>query len=239
MKNVVYFLIVSVLMSCDLDSFNCYDGSIITKELSLNTFHKIDIDFSCEVILVDGDEQKIVIEGKDDMIQDLENRSIVSNDTWRVRTKGNCILPSKDTRIFISIPGLKELSVDGNYMISSEGFLKYVDDALKIDLDGNGDLSLSLDDMALLELVIDGSCKVDIEGVTNRFNIDCDGNSEIRAHDFGAEIVDIKIDGNANMDVNASQRLIVNMDGKGSVCYKGNPQITSNQEGSSRIKNCN
>ena len=239
MKNVVYLLIVSTLMSCDLDSFNCYDGSIITKELSLNTFHKIDIDFSCEVILVDGDEQKIVIEGKDDMIQDLENRSIVSNDTWRARTKGNCILPIKDTRIFITLPGLKELTVDGNYMISSEGLLKNVYDALKIDLDGNGDLSLSLDNLVLLELEIDGNSKVDIEGVTNRFNIDCDGNSEIRAHDFWAEIIDIKIDGNANMDVNASQRLIVNMDGKGSVCYKGNPQITSNQEGSSRIKNCN
>ncbi|MBK7807650.1 MAG: DUF2807 domain-containing protein [Saprospiraceae bacterium] len=239
MKNVVYFLIVSVLMSCDLDSFNCYDGNIITKELSLNSFHKIDIDFSCEVILVDGDEQKIVIEGKDDMIQDLKNRSLVSNDTWKVRTKGNCILPTKDTRIYITVPGLKELSVDGNYMISSEGLLKNIDNSLKIDLDGNGDLSLSLDNLSLLELEIDGNGKVDIEGVTNRFNIDCDGNSEIRAHDFLAEIIDIKIDGNATMDVHASQRPIVNMDGKGSVCYKGNPQITSNQEGSSRIKNCN
>ncbi len=239
MKNGFYLLIVSTLISCDLDSFNCYDGSIITKELSLNTFHKIDIDFSCEVILVDGDEQKIVIEGKDDMIQDLESRSIVSNDTWRVRAKGNCILPTKDTRIYITVPGLKELFVDGNYMISSEGLLKNVDNSLKIDLDGNGDLSLSLDDLALLELEIDGNGKVDIEGVAKRFNIDCDGNSEIRAHDFLAEIIDIEIDGNVTMDVNASQRLIVNMDGNGTVCYKGNPQITSNQDGSSRIKNCN
>lgn len=239
MKNVVYLLIFSTLMSCDLDSFNCYDGSIITKELSLNSFHKIDIDFSCEVILVDGDEQKIVIEGKDDMIKDLENRSIVSNDTWKVRTKGNCILPTKDTRIYITVPGLKELSVDGNYTISSESLLKNIDNSLKIDLDGNGNFSLSLDNLALLELEIDGNGKVDIEGVTNRFNIDCDGNSEIRAHDFLAEIIDIEIDGNATLDVHASQRLIVNMDGKGSVCYKGNPQITSNQEGSSRIKNCN
>ncbi len=239
MKNGFYLLLFSTLMSCDLDSFNCYDGSIITKELSLNTFHKIDIDFSCEVILVDGDEQKIVIEGKDDMIQDLENRSIVSNDTWRVRTKGNCILPTKDTRIFITVPGLKELSVDGNYMISSEGLLKNIDNSLKIDLDGNGNLSLSLDDLALLELEIDGNGKVDIEGVTTRFKIDCDGNSEIRAHDFLAQIIDIKINGNATMDVHASQKLIVNMDGNATVCYKGNPQITSNQEGSSRIKNCN
>lgn len=239
MKNVVYLLIFSTLMSCDLDSFNCYDGSIITKELSLNSFHKIDIDFSCEVILVDGVEQKIVIEGKDDMIKDLENRSIVSNDTWKVRTKGNCILPTKDTRIYITVPGLKELSVDGNYTISSESLLKNIDNSLKIDLDGNGNFSLSLDNLALLELEIDGNGKVDIEGVTNRFNIDCDGNSEIRAHDFLAEIIDIEIDGNATLDVHASQRLIVNMDGKGSVCYKGNPQITSNQEGSSRIKNCN
>ncbi len=239
MKNVVYLLIVSTLMSCDLDSFNCYDGSIVTKELSLNSFHKIDIDFSCEVILVDGDEQKIVIEGKDDMIQDLENRSIVSNDTWKVRTKGNCILPTKDTRIYVTVSGLKELSVDGNYMISSEGLLKNVDDALKIDLDGNGDLSLNLDVLSLLELNVDGNCKAEFSGITQNFNINCDGNSEVRAHDFLAEIIDIKIDGNCTTDVNASQKLIVNMDGNGTVCYKGNPQITSNQEGSSRIKNCN
>lgn len=239
MKNVVYLLIVSTLMSCDLDSFNCYDGSIITKKLSLNTFHKIDIDFSCEVILVDGAEQKIVIEGKDDMIQDLENRSIVSNDTWRVRTKDNCILHMEDTKIYITVPGLKSLSVDGNYMISSEALLKNVDDALKIDLDGNGDLSLNLDVLSLLELNVDGNCKAEFSGITQKININCDGNSEVRAHDFLAEIIDIKIDGNCTTDVNASQKLIVNMDGNGTVCYKGNPQITSNQEGSSRIKNCN
>lgn len=239
MKNVVYLLIVSTLLSCDLNSFNCYDGSIITKELSLNTFHKIDIDFSCEVILVDGDQQKIVIEGKDDMIHDLEKRSIVANDTWKARTRHNCILPIKDTKIYITVPGLKELSIDGNYLIYSDGLLKNIDAALKIDLDGNGNLSLKFDKLALLDLEIDGNGKADIKGSTNRFKIDCDGNSEIRAHDFLAEIVDIEIDGNSTIDVSASQKLLVNIDGNGTVCYKGNPQITSNQEGSSRIKNCN
>lgn len=239
MKNVFYLLIIGTLMSCDLDSFNCYDGSIIKKELSLNRFHKIDIDFNCEVILVDGTKQKIVIEGKDDMIKDLESRSIVSNDTWRARTKDNCILPKKDTKIYITVPDLQEISVDGNYVISSDGLLKNIDDDLKIDLDGNGDLSLSLDLLSLLELNIDGNCKADIRGITKRFNINCDGNSEVRAHDFLAEIIDIKIDGNCTNDVNASQKLIVNLDGNGTVCYKGNPQISSNQEGSSRIKNCN
>ena len=65
MKNVSLLLMITLLMSCGLDDvLECYDGAFVRKELKLSTFHKLDLDFPCEVIIQKGSVQKIVIEGK-------------------------------------------------------------------------------------------------------------------------------------------------------------------------------
>ena len=66
MKNVSLLLMITLLMSCGLgDVLECYDGAFVRKELKFSTFHKLDLDFPCEVIIQKGSVQKIVIEGKD------------------------------------------------------------------------------------------------------------------------------------------------------------------------------
>jgi len=222
-----------------LEDFHCYNGDVITKELAINSFHKLDIDLNCQIILLNGTVQKVVIEGKEDMIKDVESRSIVTDDTWIVRSKSNCTLPKRESKLYITVPGLNEISIDGDFILSSDEFLKNINKILKIDLDGNGDVSVMIDSLTLLELNMDGNCKAELIGRTKRFDIYSDGNSVVKAHDLVSEITNLEIDGNVTANVQVLHKLFIKIDGNATVCYKGNPQIISNQNGSSKIKNCN
>ena len=137
----VLLLTISMLMSCGLeDLLDCYGGAFIKKELKISTFHKIDLDFPCEVILQKGTVQKIVIEGRDDMIRDLERLSSVSNDTWMVRIRNHCVFHSRDAKLFITVPDLSEIKVNGNAKIETQSGLNNVSRGLKCIVDGNASL---------------------------------------------------------------------------------------------------
>jgi hypothetical protein len=242
MKSKIFFLLltISVLSSCSIvDVLDCYDGQFIKKELKLNTFHKIDIDFPCEVILQKGNTQKIIIEGKEDMIRDLESKSSVSNDTWKARIRNNCVFQAKDVKFFITVPDLSEIKVDGNARIDTEQAMDNISSQLRCIVDGNASLFLDILQLEVLHLEIDGNAKADLRGKSKIMNIKIDGNATIHAHDMQVNSCDINIDGNATANVQVISSLQVKIDGNATVCYKGSPSITSNINGVGRLRNCN
>lgn len=242
MKSKIFFLLltISVLSSCNLvDVLDCYDGQFIKKELKLSTFHKIDIDFPCEVILQKGNTQKIIIEGRDDMIRDLESKSSVSNDIWRARIRNNCVFQAIDAKFFITVPDLSEIKVDGNAKIDTEQAMDNISSQLRCIVDGNASLFLDILQLEVLQLDIDGNAKADLRGKSKIMNIKIDGNATIHAHDMQVNSCDINIDGNATANVQVISSLQVKIDGNATVCYKGSPAITSNINGVGRLRNCN
>ncbi|MBK9736372.1 MAG: DUF2807 domain-containing protein [Saprospiraceae bacterium] len=239
MKNLILMLVFSTLLSCDTDVFDCFDGEVITKELDLRTFHKLDIDMSAEVILQKGDVQKVTIEARKDLIADLESRSSVSDDIWKVRIKNFCNVKRSDVKIVMTVPGLKELSINGNVKVATESGLNNIASSFYCQVDGNASLYFSIQSLELLNLDINGNAKADLKGMTKELRIKVDGNSSIYGHDLEAKISTINIDGNATANVHVSDELNVSIDGNGTICYKGNPVITTKISGIGRIKSCN
>ncbi|HRD08229.1 MAG TPA: hypothetical protein PK037_11705, partial [Saprospiraceae bacterium] len=84
------FVLIS-LQSCDLNFLDCYDGDFVNKEIVLDEINAIEIDFPCEIVMVDGTTQAIRVNAKQDLIDDLEDKSTVSGKIWKVRLKNNCI----------------------------------------------------------------------------------------------------------------------------------------------------
>ena len=240
MKNVSLLLMITLLMSCGLgDVLECYDGAFVRKELKFSTFHKLDLDFPCEVIIQKGSVQKIVIEGKEDMINDLEKRSTVSNDTWKARIRSNCIFSSKDAKLLITVPDLNELKIDGNAKVDTETGLDNISQSLKCTVDGNASLYLDIKMLKSLVLDIDGNAKADLKGQSERLDIIIDGNATNYGHEMQAKTTYINIDGNATVNTFTTESLNVIIDGSGTVCFKGSPVISSKINGIGRLKNCN
>jgi hypothetical protein len=241
MKNIVILFLLISLSSCSLyNTIDCYDGKIITKTITTSDFHKLDIDFSSNVVLKEGNKLEITVEGKEDLIADLEKLSKVENDTWKARIKNGCFdLHRNETKLIITIPNLTAIVADGNVSIVSEMPLSNITTMLTCAIDGNADVNLELLNETSITLTIDGNADVILKGKGQKMEVNIDGNADLEAHDFTVDQCSVLVDGNASAQVNVNTKLIVNIDGVGRVCYKGHPQIESKINGVGSVKNCN
>jgi hypothetical protein len=240
MKKLGLLMIITVIASsCGIENvLDCYNGEFTTTELSVASFEKLDIEIPCEITLLNGETQKVIIEGREDMISDLEKRSKVVNGEWQLRLRNNCIVRGSEVKITLIAPGLKKLDIDGNAKVFSEGKLSNLFKNFEVDVDGNAEINLDMM-VETFDVKIDGNAKLNLKGSTDQFDIDIDGNSTINGHDLLAKNGKLRIDGNGTANVNCQETLEVTINGSGKVCYKGNPSIVSKIDGVGKVNNCN
>lgn len=230
---------VFFLQSCDIDFLDCYDGKFIEKELVLDEINAIEIDFPCEIVLVDGPTQQILVNGKEDLISDLEDKSNVSGKTWKVRLKNNCIKHREDITFTIAAPGLKKVDVDGSVRLSGDGVLTRLAKIFEIKLDGDADVSLDLPELDKLLVDADGDIDLRFTGSADAAVYTLDGSGKVRGLDFQTASTFLNMDGNTNAEIWATEKLDVKLDGKATVCVKGHPALVSQVNGSGKILDCN
>jgi hypothetical protein len=219
---------------------DCYDGKEVSKSISVKEFHKIDVDFACEVVIEEVTELEIRIEGKEDLIADLEKFSKVENDTWIARVEKKCLGGSRsDAKIFLTVPNLSSIKADGNVKVSTAKALSNLASSFTCDVDGNADLIFDVSKLMKLTIKVDGNADVEMIGSVDEMTVTVDGNSNVKAHEFIAKECTIKVDGSSSADIHVLDLLKVDVDGLSSICYKGNPKIESKVDGVGNIKNCN
>lgn len=233
------FISIFFLQSCDIDFLDCYDGKFIEKELVLDEINAIEIDFPCEIVFVDGTTQKILVNGKEDLISDLEEKSNVSGKTWKLRLKNNCIYHREDVTFTITAPGLKKLEVDGSVKISAEGVLSQLAPTFDLKLDGDADVALDLAGLDKLLVDADGDFDIRFTGSATNAVYELDGCGKVRGLDFQTATTALNMDGKTNAEIWATEKLDVKLDGKSTICIKGHPSIASHVNGSGKILDCN
>jgi hypothetical protein len=78
------------------------------KEIEVEKFTALDIYIPFRIELMNGDVQKVIIEGKPEIIRALENRSKVITGEWSLRLRDNCIIRSGEVTFTMVVPALKE-----------------------------------------------------------------------------------------------------------------------------------
>jgi len=148
------------------------------------------------------------------------------------------------------------LEVNGSGDIDVE-----VEDGEKLDLEisGSGNANLIARNVRILSYLIQGSgnivahhktsdlCKMKIEGSGNIESsgntlnqiVEIEGDGDVSSHALCATQCDINTAGSGDCEVKVSDNLSVKIEGSGSICYKGQPAINSNIDGSGKIINCN
>lgn len=227
------------LQSCDLNFLDCYDGDFIDKEIVLDEINAIEIDFPCEIVLVDGTTQAIRVNAKQDLIADLEDKSSVSGKIWKVRLKNNCIKHREDITFTITVPGLKKLKVDGSTRIDSDGKLTNLNDVLELDFDGDTDVRLEAVNLSRLTVNADGEIDLAVNGYAETANYNLDGSGIVSTHNLQTAFTSLNMDGNLVAEIWVTEKLNANLDGHATVCLKGNPAVVSNIDGPGKIKDCN
>lgn len=219
----------------DENVFGCLvgNGPVVTQELDLPAFTGVELSISAQVFIRQGSEQSVTVEGKQNLIDELERD--IRNGVWDIEFD-RCVTNIDDMKIFITVPDLTSLKISGSGDIVSENTFVIGDIDLNISGSGTIDIGLEADD---INARISGSGVITMEGLGDQLDLDISGSGDLNAFGTTLRTADITISGSGDAEVLVTDSLIVRISGSGDVFYKGNPVVDVSITGSGRVVNAN
>ncbi len=123
-------IILFALISCNSEKApDCFmaAGSVVTNEITVSDFNRIDVGEGIEVILKQGDETKIVLETGANLVSAV-SVSVSENKLFLRNSNGCSWFRDKDiTKVYVTMPDLKGIYSASQFNVRSEGILRFDD----------------------------------------------------------------------------------------------------------------
>lgn len=220
--------VLFVLISCKIET------GIERIELSLDTlpFDRITLESSSDVRIIQSDAHRVVIQGRERDVDDIEVRVI--NDHLTIEENGN---HPDDLLIQVFVPEISDLESTGSSIIFGESFFTQTRN-MDIRLSGSGeiDFAIETDD---LDIELTGSGYVYLEGDVQTLDVDLSGSGWVRSFSLESELTDVTIDGSGSAEVTVLTDLDVFISGSGDVFFKGHPSINAQITGTGSVIDAN
>ena len=190
----------------------------ITKEITLDSFDKIEVSGAFDVTLTPSNSNILTIESDENLLRYIDisvrgNRLFIETDRRLSSRKG--------IKIEVPIKELKAISSSGASDIISNEPISTAE--LDIDLSGAGKVDLKLD-VKLVTLDLSGAAMVYLEGVAESLDVEMSGAGSLIAEGFEVKDCGVDISGVGHVLVNVTGTLKAQVSGLGKVEYIGNPE---------------
>ncbi|MER2998422.1 head GIN domain-containing protein [Pontibacter populi] len=230
-KGRLLLLVLSVTSLSACEDTNCIkgDGAIETRILNLEPFSRIEANGNFKVYLTQGPNQRVEVKGEPNILSQLETN--VSNSTWKI-THRECVRKSDDVEVYITIPEVESLFLNGSGHIEGQNTITATD--LPVAVNGSGKIALDvLANKIITQLT--GSGKIVLQGESPVHTVNISGSGRTEAFNLSSENVKVNISGSGTGEVTAINALDVTISGSGNLYYKGNPTITQHISGSGKV----
>ncbi|MGB5460002.1 MAG: head GIN domain-containing protein [Eudoraea sp.] len=213
------------------------NGNIATVERSTEEYDAIAVAGWFDVILVDGQEGKLSIEGDENLLEYIKTEVKEGKLVIKVK-KGFNLQPSswkKDGGIYVTVPveSVSEVSLSGSGDIVGKKTISASE--FSTNMSGSGDITLDVDSKTVTASM-SGSGDINLSGTAEVFNVQISGSGDIKAYDLMADTVDASISGSADIQVTANKMLKARVSGSGDIHYRGDATIIdSKSSGSGNI----
>lgn len=214
------------------------NGNFVNKERTIESFSKIQVNGSIDVVLEQGDKGVLNVMA-DENLHDIIVTS-VENNTLVISTKRNSGFSTKNkTEVHIYNSKIESLQLNGSGDAISKGKFSFAD--FEIAITGSGDVDLHADannlslsthgsgDIKLegtfntVTATTSGSGDIGIKGSATSLTFSTTGSGDLDAFALKANDVSVTTTGSGDAKVNAEKSLMVKSNGSGDVVYKGNP----------------
>jgi len=213
------------------------NGNVVTIERSTEEYNAISVSGWFDVILVDGQEGKLSIEGEENLLEHIKTEVKDGKLVIKVK-KGYNLQPSswkKDGGIYVTVPveSVNAVSLSGSGDIVGKKTISASE--FKTSMSGSGDITLDLDTKTVTASM-SGSGDIKLSGTTEVFEVQISGSGDINAYELIADRVDASVSGSADIKVTANEMLKARVSGSGDIHYRGDPKkIDSKTSGSGDI----
>ncbi|MDH5398041.1 MAG: DUF2807 domain-containing protein [Cyclobacteriaceae bacterium] len=251
-----FFFLSFVFTSCQKEVFGIRGvGPIVSQELEMEYFDGIDLQGAFDVVIIQGTEQSIVLEGQQNIIDRVQTNII--NDIWEIKLRP-AVYRHYDLTVKITSPHMDKFHLSGSGKIEIEGFdnLEVLDVNLSgsgqiistgtltvsnessIALSGSGEIDLALYTNSLVSN-ISGSGSINFSGSARDMALKISGSGNYYAYPLESENCEVSITSSGNARVFASNTLKATITGSGNIRYKGQPNVTTNISGSGTVRAAN
>jgi len=177
-------------------------GQLVTKELDLAAFGKLDVGGAFDVHVEFGGSQRVALTIDDNLVENMEIE--VHGDTLNLDYHKNCN-PSRGSLVEITVPDLEGVAVHGAGDVEIEDFNG---DRFEFKLSGAGDLT--------------------IDGQVDELEVRISGAGDVDARELIARDADVHISGAGDAKIHVTDRLRGRISGVGNLDYYGDPAETDN-----------
>ena len=234
MKTLVYLVIIVLLFSCNSENAgDCFQtvGSILQEEIALDTFDKILVNRDVELIVKEGNTQKVIIETGKNLWNDVQ--AIVVDGQLILSDNNSCnyVRDYGNTKVYVTSPNITEIRSSTQYDVSSEGVLRYPsltilsEDYSAPDSFTVGNFRLDIDAVNFY-VVFNNLSNAYITGKTDNLNVTyASGTSRFEGRNLIAQNVYIWNRSSSDMIINPIQKISGIISGTGDVICVNRPPI--------------
>jgi hypothetical protein len=206
-------------------------GDVVKQEIQLETLKGVMLGFSGDVILTQGSPQKIVMEGQQNILDNIKRE--VRDGVWNI-TFDKSVKDAKPVRVYITLATINEVGLSGSGKLTTTNTFQNLDD-LDIGLSGSGEIDLHVN-ADEIETAISGSGDILLEGSAESLEVAISGSGNVNAVALRTADCEIAISGSGDATVFCTASLESAISGSGDVRYKGNvPNVKASISGSGDV----
>jgi Putative auto-transporter adhesin, head GIN domain len=195
-----------------------------TQERELSHFDGIEVSGAMEIILIQGDKEKVIIEANESLMDRIHTK--VKGTSLHIYTKD--IETSEDIKITVMLKDLNELEISGAVNLTTDGMIKTTN--LEIDCSGAAKMDMELVAQSI-ECDFSGGTKITMKGNTHDLEMDISGAAKVSAFEMKAVNCEFDISGAAKAEISCNEKLEVEVSGTAKIVYKGDPQVQQSVSG--------
>ena len=229
MKKTIFFCAIMALTGQVKLHAQEKDKQILTP----GSFSTVSLGVSGEVIIRQGNEHKVIVEGDKETLEETDiyikgNKLVITDkNNWRWGNR-------KKIKVYATLTDFSGARVSGSGVIRSEGVLQ--SKAVNLTVSGSGKIDLHLEAESV-STAISGSGKIVLTGRAGELGVSISGSGSCRAEDLQVNQATVAISGSGSAWLNASREITSRISGSGSVYYKGEPQrINNHSSGSGKLR---
>jgi len=213
-------------------------ASTIKEERNVADFKAINLSIPAVLHLTQGSENKVVIEGDDEVLEKIiteveGGRLTIKFEKW-YNYRG-----SSSLKVFITVKQLEALLLTGSGKITTQSTITA--DKIRLMVSGSGDIELN--DLIAKKVVamVTGSGDININGDNKAHYLEAvvTGSGDFNSDELTFENGDLTITGSGTINAGIEEELNAVITGSGKIYYKGNPLIDATITGSGKIRKNN
>lgn len=208
------------------------EGPVITRTIDLDNFDGVANGFSCDVEITQGNSHKIVVEGQENILDNL--RLNVEGGILKIKYD-RTIRRAAKVKIYITMPTLTQASLSGSGDLRSTNHFADLEN-LEVGISGSGNVTLAAS-ARTINTRLSGSGSVVLEGNTQELEISISGSGNLDARELESDKCIVGISGSGNATIFVNQALEAKVSGSGNVRYRGDvAKVQSRVSGSGSVR---